>query len=297
MHIDTQISRGLERVMAQNVGGMLDGMHGLSGLGTCENFNELETLSDEAGIPGASARTKRLRKNHACACERIKAALPLAVDTKNILEGLAGLGASPAKIQAKLVKAQAKAVKQLAKVQAKEAKQEAKVAAKVQKYTAAGKTAKANKVIAKDVKQDAKVAAKVVKIEGKINAAADAIAQFAAAQPAAVTTPTQTAAAVLAQQANVQAVTPAAQQLMQEVVANAAAPGSVVPTQSLATPTPEQYAMQPSGGGGGGISYPTGTGPATEEAPAGFFDNIPPIALALAGGAALFFFMPKGKKG
>lgn len=286
--------------MAQQTGERMDGLFGLAGLGSCESFTDLEALASEAGVPNAPAITRNLRKKHSCACKRLRDALPVAVDVKNLLESAVGNEATPVRTQlavlqglrglgasalAKAQKAATKTAKKIAKVQAKEAKQEAKIAAKVAKYTAAGKTAKANKVIAKDAKQDAKVAAKLVKLDSKLQAAQTAVSTLST--PAAVTTPTQTAAAVLASQAQVQAATPAAQQLMQEVVANAANPGSTVPTQSLNT-SQEQFAI-PYASSGGQSYAPTEAAPVESG---GFFDSIPPVAL-IGGGVALLFLVPK----
>jgi hypothetical protein len=323
MHVDTQISRGLERILARNAGAYLEGMYGLSGLGACDTFGELENLSHEAGVPNAAESGRKLRRAHRCACERMKAALPVAVavqsaleeangpdplplsqqaDTLSGIEGLLG-ATTAAKITAKAQKAAAKAQKKIAKIEAKEAKQEAKVAAKVAKLQAAGKTAKADKVIAKDAKQDAKVAAKLVKLTNVISAANQAvqtIAEQSPATPGAPTastpvTPTQTAAAVLANQTGLPA-TPAVSQLAQEVVANATNPGSAVPTASLTTSTmPTGATGQPS------FALPsdwgdTSSAPAADDSGGGMFGNIPPVAL-IAGAGVLAFLLLGRKKG
>lgn len=214
--------------------------------------------------------------------------------------GMAGLGAaSAAKLLKKAQKAATKTAAKIAKVEAKEAKQEAKVAAKVAKLTAAGKTAKAAKVVAKDAKQDAKVAAKLVKLGNQLTAAQQAVATATQATTAegqpvlpasASTTPTETAAAVLANQAQVQVTTPAAQQLMQEVVANAAQPGSTLPTSSLSTPGSAQFAI-PYPQSSGGSQYTDSAQPMAENG-GGIFENVSPVMLAGAGVLALLV-LPK----
>lgn len=315
MHVDTQISRGLERILARNAGAYLEGMYGLSGLGACDTFGELENLSQEAGVPDAAGSARKLRRAHRCACDRMKAALPVAVAVQSALEEvngpdaltmtqhadtlagiLDGLGAtSAAKIAAKAQKAATKAQKKIDKINAKEAKQEAKVAAKVAKLQAAGKTAKADKVIAKDAKQDAKVAAKLVKLTNIISAANTAVETVNAqggATAATPATPTQAAAAVLANQTGLPA-TPAVSQLAQEVVANAANPGSVVPSASLTTST------MPAATGSPSFALPSDWGTPDTSAPAadsggGMFGNIPPVALI--GGAAVLAFLLLGRK-
>lgn len=333
MHVNTQISRGMEKLLARGAGAYLEGMFGLAGLGSCESFRELETHASDAGVPNMPRNMKTLRAKHRCLCDNIKAALPAAVNVKNMLEtvapfpatvsqqlgaltirnylensrglnllpvseyGMGTLGKTAAKVAAKAQKAATKTAAKIAKVQAKEAKQEAKIAAKVAKLEAAGKTAKAAKVIAKDAKQDAKVAAKLVKLENKLTAAQQAVATATQAAaptitPATVSTPTETAAAVLAQQAQVPVATPQAQQLMQEVVANAAQPGSAVPTQSLtATSESAQFAIPYPSQGGSSQGQPLDfSAPAAEEG--GMFAGVNPWVLA-GGGVAVLLVLTK----
>lgn len=320
MHVNTQIDRGMERLLARGAGAYLEGMFGLAGLGSCESFDELETAGSEGGIVNMGRHVKALKRRHRCMCDNIKAALPVAVNVKNMLDQVApfpatvqqqlgALGASAAKALKKAQKAAAKAEKKIAKVQAKEAKQEAKVAAKVAKLQAAGKTAKAAKVIAKDAKQDAKVAAKLVKLENKLTAAQQAVATATQASqpvtataappptisPAATSTPVETAAAVLANQAQVPVATPEAQQLMQEVVANAAQPGSALPTQSLTAPEAAQptfnFQMPTPQSGGSSSGQPMDfSAPVAEEG--GVFGGVNPWVLA-GGAAAALLVLPK----
>lgn len=330
MHTDTQISRGLERILATNAGAYLEGLYGLSGFGSCETFGDLEDASIEAGVPNARAASRALRRAHKCACKRMSDAVPVAVAVQSALEEASGPGRRPfsdhvatlggigellgattaAKIAAKAQKAATKAAAKIVKINVKEAKQEAKVAAKVAKLQAAGKTAKANKVIAKDAKQDAKVAAKVVKLENVIAAANQAIQTVApTVAPSTPVTPTEAAAAVLANQSQLPA-TPAVQQLTQEVVANATAPGSTIPSASLTTPATSALAPTPSAfgpsdqyapsfqypqGGGGGADYAAAPADAAESG--GMFGNIPPLALAAGAAGLLFLLMPKKGRG
>jgi hypothetical protein len=313
MNSSQQISRGLERLMCRAEGARLEGMFGLAGMGDIDNFRDFAALAGEAGLSGVDSHVKQLRAKHARKCARMEKALPVALAVKSVLEEV--MGDDPASLDEQLgaitvAKAQkqiAKAQKSAAKVAAKEAKHDAKIAAKVAKLEAKGAAAKVAKVQAKEAKHDAKIAAKNVKLSTKIDTAQKAITALTqpappvvpvtpatATEPAAgptpppltpstVTTPLETAAAVLAQQAGVTANTPAAQAFTQEVVANAANPGSTIPQQSLFSQGPSAPSY------GGSDAAPSA------ESSGGFFDNVSP--LMLAGGAVGVFVLVKAMSG
>lgn len=294
MHTDKQIDRGLERVIARIEGANLEGLYGLAGFGAVETFDDVDALTTEVGAPDRIARGRRMRNAHACACKRMKAALPVAVAVKTALEEANGPGARPLAQQARSLAflagvldgdldgmgatSAAKAQKKIDKITTKEAKHDAKIAAKVAKYTAAGKTAKAQKVVAKEAKHDTKIGAKLAKYAGILNAASAATQAVATGNPTLPATPTDAAAAVLATAANLPGVVPLAQQ----VVASATQPGSTIPDAAMFNPmSPGIPSADPAAApvdSGGGFSLA----------------SVPPWGWAAAGVGALLLF--KGMK-
>lgn len=215
MNINTQVSRGMEKLLCRREGARLEGLHGLSGMGCAENFAGLAGLLDEAGFEGVDDHVRKLKRVHGVMCERIKRALPIAVDAMRVQE-MGGLGSILSKISKKLKKLSPshallkKALPSIAKHAG------VKTAPKDPAAAAAKKAAKA---AAKQAKKDAKAA--------KRAAAALAAANAQNLSPAAA------GAAVLANQSGVNLATPDAQQFAQEALSNAAQPGSAMPGASM----------------------------------------------------------------
>lgn len=218
MNINTQIDRGLERLMCQREGSRLQGLHGLAGMGCAETFSGLAGLLDEAGFAGVDDHVRGMKKAHRRMCEALKSALPVAVDAMRVQE-MGGLGSILSKISKKLKKlspSHALLKKALPKI----AKHEGvKLVKQTPDQKAAAKAAKAAK---KQAKKDAKAAKKAAKAAAALQAA-----------NAQNLPPAAAGAAVLANESGVNLATPAAQQFGQELVSSAAQPGSGIPQASL----------------------------------------------------------------
>ena len=91
MNVNTQISRGVERLLCQREGERLGAMHGLSGMGCVDTFNGLAGLLDESGFVNVADHVGKLRRTHGAMCARLRDALPLAVDAARTVSGLGGL--------------------------------------------------------------------------------------------------------------------------------------------------------------------------------------------------------------
>ena len=104
MNARLYVHRGLERLMARRAAGLLGEHYGLSGLGACDTFSQLEDSLSEAGVPNAPDATASLRQMHKCGCQRIVQALPLAVDAMKV-QVLGGYDAALAGIFSKIGKA------------------------------------------------------------------------------------------------------------------------------------------------------------------------------------------------
>ena len=76
MHINTQIERGLERILASNEAARLGGLYGLAGVEDVETFNCLEGLMRDNGVPGAADQCKMIRRRHGVLAARMKNAVP-----------------------------------------------------------------------------------------------------------------------------------------------------------------------------------------------------------------------------
>jgi len=223
MDINTQISRGMEKLLCRSEGVRLGGMHGLSGMGCAETFSGLAGLLEDAGFEGIDDHVKKMRRAHSVMCNRIRAALPVAVDAMRVQE-MGGLGSILSKISKKLKKLSPSHAL-LKKVLPKIAKHEGVKLKPVDPAKAAAKAA------AKQAKKDAKAAKKAAKA-----AAALAAANAQNLPPAAA------GAAVLANESGVNLATPEAQQFAQETVANAASPGSAMPSASMSDAPPPDAA-------------------------------------------------------
>jgi hypothetical protein len=88
MRTDTQISRGMERLMCRAAGARLEGLFGLSGFGAVDNFHEMRGILAETGMVDVENFTRGLERQHRCACASLKAALPVAVE---VMHGMMGL--------------------------------------------------------------------------------------------------------------------------------------------------------------------------------------------------------------
>lgn len=261
MNTDKQISRGMERLMCRQAGARIEGMYGISGLGSADTFNALEGLMGEVGIPGARSHVKLLRSQHDCACQRLKKALPIAARATQLMteagpDGLQGIFSKIGKAIKKVAKVAVKLSPShmlISKIPAlKKISPAFRVAegttpliaaavgpppptdpAVVAQLASDRAAKKAAKSAAAKAKADAKAAAKKAKADAK--AAAALAAAGAASTPM---TPTEAGAAVLQQQSGVNLNTPAGQQFAQDTVANAAYPGSTIPDASLFNSAP-----------------------------------------------------------
>lgn len=219
MNVNTQIDRGMERLLCRREGARLEGLHGLAGLGCTESFSGLSGLLEESGFEGVDDHVNKLKRTHRVMCARLKQALPIAVDAMQLQE-LGGLGSFFSKLSSKLKKLSPSHAL-LKKVLPSIAKHAGvKTAPKDPAAAAAKKAAKAAK---KQAKADAKAAKK----------AAKAAAALAAANAQALP-PVEAGAAVLANQSGVPLQSPEAQQFAQEVVSSAGQPGSAMPYSSMA---------------------------------------------------------------
>lgn len=333
MHINTQIARGMERLMANAEANRVQGLYGLAGFDDVDTFDELDSLLGDVGMAGVGSYMDGIRRRHSLVCDRMKRALPVAVDAMRLVEanpgvGVAGILSKVKKAVKKVGKVAAKlspshqlvkkvapkalllspthamltsasapgptAAQQAEKAAAEAAAAQAKIAqaatdaarAKAEK-SAAAKAARAatlkQKAEAAAAKKQAKLDEKAAKKAAK---AAEALAKTASAGMGIPVTPEEAGKQVLANESGVKLTSPAAQQFAQEVLSNAAQPGSTIPAMSM---------FSPSGGGGGEAAPSQG-----EEAPAdgGFFANLSPAyiigGIAVAGGALYLF--SKGKR-
>jgi hypothetical protein len=188
MNVNTQISRGVERLLCQREGERIGGMHGLSGMGCVDTFNGLAGLLDESGFVGVADHVGKLRRTHRAMCARLKAALPVAVDAARSVAGLGGL-----------------------KKDIKKALKSTNVA-KIQKAL----TAEQKKLDKAPTSKKAPArAAYVAQLQAQL-------ATAAAAAPVVTPnmTPGQAGAAVLEQQSGVALQTPAAQDFAQQLVSS-----------------------------------------------------------------------------
>jgi DNA polymerase III gamma/tau subunit len=268
MNSKATVSRGIERLICQREGATIGAMHGLAGMGCANTFNGLAGLLKEAQFENVGDHVAKLRRTHARLCSRVNAALPAAVEVKKLVEATSGPDAKPVSAQLGALGASAaKIAKSIAKVQAREAKQEAKVAKKIAKYTAAGKAAKVAKVVAKNEKQNAKVAAKLVKLGNKLAAAQAKVAS--ALTPTTVTTPSATAAAVLADQS-----------------------GVALPADMAA-----QFVSSGGGGSSGGGLAPLESAPQTAESDGTILGMSPLMAAGVGAGALGVLYLVTKKRG
>lgn len=234
MNVNTQISRGLERLMCRREGARLEGMHGLSGMGCADTFSGLAGLLDESGFEGVSDHVANMKRNHAVMCARVRAALPVAVDAKRLMEQTGGdLSGIFSKIGNALKKVSKVALKlspsqQLIKRVAPKAAMfspsamlfnaatASKAKAKTQAQIDAAAAKKAAKAAAKQAKKDAKAAAALARANAK-NLSPDAAG-----------------GAVLANESGVLA-TPAAQDFAQQLVSSASGGGGAPPPDASMT--------------------------------------------------------------
>lgn len=234
MDINTQINRGMEHLLCRREGARLEGMHGLSGMGCADTFNDLSGLLDESGFVGVNAHVAKLRRRHSLMCDRVRKALPVAVDARRLMEETGGdLSGFFSKIGNALKKVAKVAIKlspsqQLIKKIAPKAAllspsatlfnalTATKAKPKTQAQVDAAAAAKAAKAAAKQAKKDAKAAAALARANAK-NLSPDAAG-----------------AAVLANESGVLA-TPDAQQFAQQLVSSAGG-GGVIPDASMTDP-------------------------------------------------------------
>lgn len=242
MNADKQLSRGVERLMCLDEGARLEGLYGLAGMGDVDSFGDLEDALIEAGVAGAAKHVKLLRTQAACACDKLRGALPIAARAAQLLDeaGDAGVAGVFSKI--------AKAVKKVGKVAVKLSPSHY-VVSKIKPLkkispafrVASGNTPAIQAAIGPPPPTDPAVRAQLAADKAARKAAKKAAkqakkdAKAAAALAASATpgmTPAQAGAAVLQDQSGVN-LGPAGQQFAQDTVANAAFPGSTVPTDSM----------------------------------------------------------------
>lgn len=242
MHVNTQVSRGMERLIAANEGARLEGMYGVAGLSSVDTFDDLESLMLDSGFVGARDHMRNVRAKHAGACKRITDALPVAAAAYKLVEQ------NPGETLDGIFDKIKKAVKKVTKVAAKLSPSHQlikKVAPKAAMFSpsqmlftaaSAKKPAKSAEQIEADAlararKKSERSAARQARKDAK---AAAALARANVATQS--TTPADAAAAVLANQSGVALTSPAAQQFAQEVAQNAAYPGSAMPAASMFEP-------------------------------------------------------------
>lgn len=228
MHINTQISRGMERLITRREGTRLEGMFGLSGLSNVQTFGALHDALDDAGFVGARKHVSDLRSEHAAKCDAIRKALPVAIDAKRLMEEN---GSDLAGIFSKIGKALKKVAKTAVKLDPGHMIVRAvspKLAAKIDPLVSAPKPKTQAAKDAAAAKKAARAAAKQAKKDAK---AAAALAKANADRLAA----DQAAAAVLAQQSGVNLATPEAQAYAQQLVASGGGGGGggVIPSESM----------------------------------------------------------------
>lgn len=285
MHINTQIDRGLEKVLATNEAARLSGMYGLAGFENVETFNGLEGFMQDNGVPGAADQCKLIRRRHGVLAQRMKDAVPVA---KRAMELMDENNGDLSGIFSKVGKALKKGVKSVAKVAGKAAKKIAKVAVKspihkliaktpLKKISAThkiaeGKSALTEAMIGPAPVKDPTVKAEMARIKAEKKAAKAAAAAQKKADKAAAKqakkdakaaaalaragvksgTPTVEAGAqVLANQTGVNLATPAAQDFAQQVASNIAQPGSTLPTASMFSPQAATGSEAPAAAEGG----------------------------------------------
>lgn len=238
--------------MARRAAGLLGERYGLSGLGACDTFDQLEDSLGEAGIPGADDAAKQLRQMHACGCQRVMRALPIAVNAAR-LQALGGYDVAMGSIFSKIGKAVKKVAKAGLKLSpshiiapklSKKLDPLSKLVAgkskpKTQAQLDAAAAKKAQKAAAKQAKKEAKAAAKAKK-------AADKAAAALAAAGAQNLPPLEAGAAVLANQSGLNIQTPEGQQFAQDAVQAASGGGG----SPMATDDPDAQAMTTDTGDG-----------------------------------------------
>lgn len=266
MNINSRISRGMERLLAQREGARLEGLFGLSGLGSVDTFSGLADVLTETGFADARGHVNNLRRTHGAMCSRIRAALPVAVDAARLMQAsggdLAGIFSKLKKLAPKLSLSHQILKKVAPKAIALSPSQILLTAAGAKKAKATPAQAAA-RAQAKADKKAAKAAAKAAKKAAK---AAAALAKANAANM----TPAQAGAAVLANESGVPLLSPGAQQFAQDLVSSGSGGG---------------------GGGGGPVAAESSSAP-DGAADDGLIFGMTPLmaggaALALAGGAYL----------
>jgi hypothetical protein len=235
MHVNTQISRGLERWMAQDEAAKLEGLYGLAGLSCVETFSGLTGLLEESGFAGAGSHMRALRAEHADACARLRAALPIAVAAQQ-LDDAGGYDAALSGIFSKVGNALKKVAKTATKLSLshqilKKVAPKAALLSPSQTLAMKLDAPKAKAALSADQKA-AKAAAKQAKKDAKAaKKAAAAAAKAAAAQAAADAAGTS----VLANASGVNIPDSLAQQL---VASGGGGGGGIMPTDSMFdTPT------------------------------------------------------------
>lgn len=209
MHINTQIARGMERLIARREGARLEGLFGLAGLATVETFGALADVLDESGFVGTAQHVRDLRREHAAKCARIRKALPVAMNARRLMIETGGdLSGIFSKV--------GKALKKVAKVAVKLSPSHQlikKIAPKAALFSP-------SQMLALKLDPPKAKAAKAIAAAGATNA-----------------TPDAAAAAVLANQAGVTLATPDAQAYAQQLVASGGGGGGgMIPTESMFTP-------------------------------------------------------------
>lgn len=259
MHVNTQIDRGLERIIARQEGERIEGLYGLAGGGTVETFTQLEGYLD--AIPGGRGHMKLVKRRHATLARRMKKAVPVAKRAMEIMDEHEGdLGSFFSKI--------GKAIKKVGKVAVKLSPSHY-VISKIKPLknispafrVAEGRTPLIAAAVGPPPVTDPAVAAEEARLkaqasaDAKAKADAAAAAALQAAQVAPGTPPVQAGAQILQQATGANFTSDQAAELARQVAANINAPGSTMPTASMFSP-------QPSAGGdttaadSGGISTP-----------------------------------------
>lgn len=287
MHINTQIDRGLERILAMNEAQRLNGLYGLAGTDTVETFNGLEGLMRDSGVPGCADQMKLIRNRHGTLSARMKNAVPVAKRAMELMDendgDLSGIFDKVKKAVKKVAKGAGKVAKKIAKVAVKSPLHKLIAKTPLKKISATHKiaegksalteamigpapvkdpTVKAEMARIKAEKKAAKAAAKAQKKADKAAAKqakkdAKAAAALARAGVKSGTPTVQAGAQVLATETGVNLATPAAQDFAQQVASNIQQPGSTLPTASMFSPAAAEAAeAAPAASGPFGLPMP-----------------------------------------
>jgi hypothetical protein len=236
MNRNFQIMRGLERVMCNEEGERLQGLYGLSGMGSTETFTDLANVLAESGFVDVETYVRRLRTRHRRDCDKIAEALPTAVTVTRMLQAASDDPEMLGNLFSKIGKVLKKVVK---------------VATKLSPSHLLAQKLHIDKFSPSQI-----LASKIDPAKVKVAKAVVTAGVTPTSDPLAA------GAAVLANESGVPLLaTPAAQDFAQQLVASGAAPGSSMPTASMSDAPPPAAAddgtilgMQPMVAAGVGVA-------------------------------------------